>query len=86
MVQFEGIHVGRCLQLELIKKGEQIEAIFWTFMQFFNIFFHNRKLRPPIMPVVNHPGDHQNFEDFDDDEEFASDEATDEDRDKFKDF
>lgn len=55
-------------------------------MQFFNIFFHNRKLRPPIMPVVNHPGDHQNFEDFDDDEEFATDEATDEDRDKFKDF
>jgi protein kinase X len=47
---------------------------------------YNRKLRPPIMPIVNHPGDHQNFEDFDDDEEFATDEATDEDRDKFKDF
>ena len=28
----------------------------------------------------------QNFEDFDDDEEFATDEATDEDREKFKDF
>lgn len=47
---------------------------------------YNRKLRPPILPIVNHPGDHQNFEDFDDDEEFATDEATDEDRDKFKDF
>lgn len=47
---------------------------------------YNRKLRPPILPIVNHPGDHQNFEDFDDDEEFATDEATDEDREKFQDF
>ena len=47
---------------------------------------YGRKLRPPILPIVNHPGDHQNFEDFDDDEEFATDEATDEERDMFKNF
>lgn len=47
---------------------------------------YNRKLRPPILPIVNHPGDHQNFEDFDDDEEFSTDNATDEERELFKDF
>lgn len=45
-----------------------------------------RKLRPPILPIVSHPGDHQNFEDFDDDEEFATDVATEDERLLFENF
>lgn len=45
-----------------------------------------RKLRPPIVPIVSHPGDHQNFEDFDDDEEFSTDVATEDERALFENF
>lgn len=48
---------------------------------------YNKNLRPPIEPIVLHPGDHQNFEDYNQvDAGFSSEVATLEEKELFKDF
>jgi protein kinase X len=47
---------------------------------------YKKKLVPPFVPIVSHAGDHQNFEDFDEDEEFSTECASADERMLFENF
>lgn len=69
--------LDRTKRLGCLRKGTQdiYDAKWFSSRGFTWTDVYRKKLRPPIVPIVNGPGDHQNFEDYDDSDESFNNEA-----------